>query len=197
MLPEYAYLVRGLWVCKSSLLFDEVYASKRDRILLEFTKRDSIPSNILDAWIKPEDTKRKRILPPLCRRRVILKDYKFISADVSFIKRYPHIVNEQECAWSACEMAIRESQGMCTSVARKTKNSIRPNVTSKGPHPSMSKGRDGSSQGSDVLVQSVLGTVFTANKVRRSVHINCHPGFSPFLILNHHKYLSIQYLITE
>jgi DNA-directed RNA polymerase-3 subunit RPC5 len=26
-----------------------------------------------------------------------LKDYKFISSDLSFLKRYPHIVNEQEC----------------------------------------------------------------------------------------------------
>jgi len=29
VLPDYAYLVRGLWVCKSSLLFDDGYASKR------------------------------------------------------------------------------------------------------------------------------------------------------------------------
>ncbi|XP_066330173.1 uncharacterized protein [Miscanthus floridulus] len=166
VLPEYAYLVRGLWVCKSSLLFDDEYASKRDRVLLEFTKRDSIPLNIIDAWIRVDDLKRKRILSPLCRRRGILKDYKFISADLSFLKRYPHVVNEQECAWSAREMTIRESQKMCTTVARKTKNSARPNLTSKGPHPNMSKGRDGPSQGSDDLVLSVLGTVFTANKVR-------------------------------
>jgi len=172
VLPEYAYLVRGLWVCKSSLLFDDEYASKRDRVLLEFTKRDSIPLNIIDAWIIVDDPKRKRILSPLCRRRGILKDYKFISADLSFLKRYPHVVNEQECAWSAREMTIRESQEMCTTVARKTKNSARPNLTCKGPHPNMSKGRDGPSQGSDDLVLSVLGTVFTANKVRRSVLIN-------------------------
>jgi len=153
-------------------LFDYGYASKRERVVLEFTKRDSIPLNIIDAWIRVDDLKRKRILSPLCRRRGILKDYKFISADLSFLKRYPHVVNEQACAWSAREMTIRESQKMCTTVARKTKNSARPNLTSKGPHPNMSKGRDGPSQGSDDLVLSVLGTVFTANKVRRSVLIN-------------------------
>lgn len=54
-------------------------------------------------------------------------------------------------------------------MARKTKNSTGPNVASKGPHSNMSKGRDGPSQGSDDLARSVLGTVFTANKVRRSV----------------------------
>ncbi|OEL25699.1 hypothetical protein BAE44_0013283 [Dichanthelium oligosanthes] len=166
VLPEYAYLVRGLWVCKSSFLFDDGHASKRDRVLLEFTKRDSIPSNILDAWIRQDDPKMKKILFPLCKRRGILKDYKFISADLSFLKRYPHIVNEQECAWSSREMTIRESLEMCSTVARKTKNSTRPNVASKEPHPNTSKGRDGPAQGSDDLVQSVLSSVFTANKVR-------------------------------
>ncbi|KAG8046878.1 hypothetical protein GUJ93_ZPchr0008g12041 [Zizania palustris] len=42
VLPVYADLVCGLWVCKSSLLPDDGYACKRDRILLEFTKK--IPS---------------------------------------------------------------------------------------------------------------------------------------------------------
>ncbi|KAG2582895.1 hypothetical protein PVAP13_6KG084000 [Panicum virgatum] len=100
VLPDYAYLVRGLWVCKSSLLFDDGYASKRDRILLEFTKRESIPEKILAVWIKPDDLRRKRILLPLCRRRGVLKDYKFKTSDLSFLKRYPDIVNELECAWS-------------------------------------------------------------------------------------------------
>lgn len=172
MLPEYAYLVRGLWVCKSSLLFDDGYASIRDRVLLEFTKRESIPSNFLDPWIKQDDPRRRRILFPLCKRRGILNDYKFISADLSFLKRYPHIVNEQEYAWSAREITICESPQMRSTVARKTKNSTRPNVASKGPHPNTSRGRDGPAQGSDDLMQSVLGTVFTANKVRRSVLMN-------------------------
>jgi len=163
-LPDYAYLVRGLWVCKSSLLFDDGYASKRDRILLEFTKRESIPEKILQVWIKPDDLRRKRILIPLCKRRGVLKDYKFISSDMSFIKHYPHIVNEQESAWSTHEMNLQESLEVSNKVAWNTRKSTRPNVDSKGPNPNTSKGRDGPAQGSDVL--SVLGTVFTANKVR-------------------------------
>lgn len=168
MLPECAYLVRGLWVCKSSLLFDGVYSSPMDRILLEFTKRDPVPSNILEPFINLIGNRAMRdwILSPLCKRRQILKDHKFISADLSFIKRYPHIVNEQECAWSARETTLRESLEMSTTLAKKTMSSTRPNVASKGPHSNMSKGRDGPSQGSDDLARSVLGTVFTANKVR-------------------------------
>lgn len=61
---------------------------------------------------------------------------------------------------------------MRSTVARKTKNSTKPNVASKGPHLNTSRGRDGPAQGSDDLMQSVLGTVFTANKVRRSVLMN-------------------------
>jgi DNA-directed RNA polymerase-3 subunit RPC5 len=165
VLPDYAYLVRGLWVCKSSLLFDDGYASKRDRILLEFTKSESIPEKILGVWIKPDDLRRKRILFPLCKRRGVMKDYKFISSDLSFLKRYPHIVNEQECAWSTHEMTIRESLEVSRTVERKTKNSTRPNVASKGLNPNTSKGRDGPAQVSDDHVH-VLGTVFAANKVR-------------------------------
>ncbi|KAL6640018.1 hypothetical protein ACP70R_022328 [Stipagrostis hirtigluma subsp. patula] len=167
VLPEYADLVRGLWVCKSSLLFHDGYASKRDRVLLEFTRKDSIPENILEAVIRKDDPRRRIVLAPLCRKRVILKDYKFISAaDLSFLKRYPHIVSEQECAWSARETILRDSQEMCSTMAKKTKNPTRSNVSSKGPHPNVSNGRDGPSQGIENNVRSVLNTVFTGSKVR-------------------------------
>ncbi|CAL4971480.1 unnamed protein product [Urochloa decumbens] len=168
LLPEYAYLVRGLWVCKSSLLFDDGYALKRDRVLLEFTKSESVPSEHLDSWIRLDDPRRKRILNPLCKRREALNDYKFISTDLSFLKHYPHMVNEQEYAWSAREMTLRESLKTCSTVTRKSKNSTRRNVASKGPDPNTTKGKGVPDQGSEelVLVQSVLGTVFASHKVR-------------------------------
>ncbi|TVU42261.1 hypothetical protein EJB05_08655 [Eragrostis curvula] len=167
VLPEYADLVRGLWVCKSSLLFDDGYASKRDKILLEFTKKDSIPSKIVDTVIRPNDPWRNRILFPLCKRREILKDYKLIfEADLSFLKRYPHVVNEQERAWSARETTIRYSQDVNSTMPRNTKNATRSNAPSRGPHQNMSKGKDGSAEGSEDPRISVLRTVFTANKVR-------------------------------
>ncbi|KAI4962822.1 hypothetical protein ZWY2020_025275 [Hordeum vulgare] len=96
ILPAYADLVRGLWVCKSSLLYDDGRASKRDEILLQFLKGDSIPVKYVDRLIRDEQT-RNMILNPLCKRREKLKDYKFIvPADSSFMKRYSHVVNEQE-----------------------------------------------------------------------------------------------------
>ncbi|KAM3244985.1 hypothetical protein ACQJBY_056366 [Aegilops geniculata] len=100
ILPVYADLVCGLWVCKSSLLYDDGHASKRDKILLGFTKGESIPVTYVERLIRDERT-RNMILNPLGKRREKLQDYKFIvPADSSFIRRYSHIVKEQENAWS-------------------------------------------------------------------------------------------------
>ncbi|CAM0955851.1 unnamed protein product [Alopecurus aequalis] len=167
ILPAYADLVRGLWVCKSSLLYDDGHASKRDRIVLEFTKKESIPIKYVDKLFSDERT-RNRILNPLGKRREKLQDYKFIvAADSSFIKRYSHIVKEQENAWSVREATISEHLETCRATEqRKTKNSTRSNVTVKGPDPVMGKTRDGLVQGSENHVRSVLDSVFTANKVR-------------------------------
>lgn len=171
LLPEYADLVRGLWVCKSSLLFnDDGYVSKRDKVLLEFTKKESVPSKVIDMVIRLNDPWRNRILSHLCKRREILKDYKFLfEADLSFLKRYPHVVNEQERAWSARETTIHLSQETCSTVPRNPKNSTRSNAPSNEPHPNMRKGRDVPAEGSSNHTIDVLGTVFVANKVRRLV----------------------------
>lgn len=175
LLPEYADLVRGLWVCKSSLLFDDGYVSKRDKVLLEFTKKEAVLSKVIDMVIKPNDPKRNRILFPLCKRREILKDYKFIfKADLSFIKRYPHVVNEQECAWSARETTIHLSQETCSTVPKNTKNPTRSNAPLTEPHPNIKKGRVGPAEGSSNHDIDVLETVFITKKVRRSVYNFAH-----------------------
>uniref|UniRef100_A0A0E0LT30 DNA-directed RNA polymerase III subunit RPC5 n=1 Tax=Oryza punctata TaxID=4537 RepID=A0A0E0LT30_ORYPU len=170
VLPVYADLVRGLWVCKSSLLFDDGYAWKRDRILLEFRKKDSIPLKDIHRIIKVklDDNLKKKFLYPLCKIRAKLEDCKFVlPVDSSFIRHYPHIVKEQDHAWSVRETTMRESQETSSNTeARKTKNSTKSNIPSKGPDPNMNKARDGPVQGNENLVHSVLDTIFTANKVR-------------------------------
>uniref|UniRef100_A0A0D9X636 DNA-directed RNA polymerase III subunit RPC5 n=1 Tax=Leersia perrieri TaxID=77586 RepID=A0A0D9X636_9ORYZ len=169
VLPVYADLVRGLWVCKSSLLFDDGVACKRDRILLEFTKKDSIPLKDIDRLLRVDDLRLKgRILVPLCKKRLKLGDCKFISpVDSSFIKRYPHVVKEQDHAWSVRETTMHDSQETSSNTeARKTKNSTKSNIPSKGPGPNTTKARDGPVEGIEGLVHSVLDTIFTANKVR-------------------------------
>jgi DNA-directed RNA polymerase-3 subunit RPC5 len=168
ILPVYADLVRGLWVCKSSLLYDDGHAPKRDRIILEFTKRESISMEMVDKLLRDVRT-RNMILNPLGKRREKLKDYKFIvAADSSFIKRYSHIVREQENAWSVREATLADTLEKCsTTEQRKTKISARSNIPVKGPDSVMGKTRDGLVQGSETHVRSVLDSVFTANKVRR------------------------------
>uniref|UniRef100_R7VYS7 DNA-directed RNA polymerase III subunit RPC5 n=2 Tax=Aegilops tauschii TaxID=37682 RepID=R7VYS7_AEGTA len=125
ILPVYADLVRGLWVCKSSLLYDDGHASKRDRILLGFTKGESIPVKYVDRLIRDERT-RNMILNPLGKRREKLNDYKFIvPADSSFIRRYSHIVKEQE---NACLEVIGSYPGAakcsCVRLASASKVSV-------------------------------------------------------------------------
>lgn len=167
ILPVYADLVRGLWVCKSSLLYDDGHASKRDRIMLEFTKRESIPTKYVDKLFRDVRT-RNMILNPLGKRREKLNDYKFIvAADSSFIKRYSHIVKEQENTWSVREATMADPLETCSTTEQsKAKNSARSNIPVKGPDPIMGKTRDGLAQGSENHVRSVLDSVFTANKVR-------------------------------
>ncbi|XP_037458221.1 uncharacterized protein LOC119329310 [Triticum dicoccoides] len=166
-LPVYADLVRGLWVCRSSLLYDDGLASKRDQIMLEFTKMESIPVKYVERLIRDERT-RNMILNPLGKRRDKLQDYKFIvAADSSFIKRYSHIVKEQENAWSVRAATMPDPLEKCSATEqRKTKNSTKSNIPVKGPDPVMGKTKDGLVQGSENHVRSVLDSVFTANKVR-------------------------------
>ncbi|KAI5007405.1 uncharacterized protein LOC123440346 [Hordeum vulgare subsp. vulgare] len=167
ILPVYADLVRGLWVCRSSLLYDDGLASKRDQIMLEFTKMESIPVKYVERLIRDERT-RNMILNPLGKRREKLQDYKFIvAADSSFIKRYPHIVKEQENAWSVRAATMLDPlETRSATEQRKTKNSARSNIPVKGPDTVMGKAKDGLVQGSENHVRSVLDSVFTANKVR-------------------------------
>ncbi|KAK1697144.1 hypothetical protein QYE76_013841 [Lolium multiflorum] len=167
ILPVYADLVRGLWVCKSSLLYDDGHAPKRDRIILEFTKKESIPMEIVDKLFGDVRT-RNMILNPLGKRREMLKDYKFIvAADLSFIKRYSHIVREQENTWSVREATLAATlEKYSTTKQSKAKNSARSNIPGKCPDPVVGKTRDGLVQGSENHVRSVLDSVFIANKVR-------------------------------
>uniref|UniRef100_A0ACD5U3K0 Uncharacterized protein n=1 Tax=Avena sativa TaxID=4498 RepID=A0ACD5U3K0_AVESA len=187
VLPVYADLVRGLWVCKSSLLYDDGLASKRDRILLEFTKKESIPIVYIDKLFRDERT-RNMILHPLGKRREKLRDYKFIvAADSSFIKRYSHIVNEQANTWSVREATMPGPLETCsTTEQRKTKNSARSNIPVKGSDPVMGKARDGLVQGSENHVRSVLDSVFAANKVR-SFQAVSYTFFTQKVALNYRK----------
>lgn len=140
LLQRHAYLVQGLWVSKSSLLYDGAAALYRDYLLLQFSKSHAIPDSKLKV-VKPEDL-RKSLLKPLAVERPLLKDWKFKDAtDMSFIKQYPKIVKEQESAWSVREKEILESlPGGGRSIASLSRNPFNLGALSKA-HGSIQLGR--------------------------------------------------------
>ncbi|KAG0474131.1 hypothetical protein HPP92_015988 [Vanilla planifolia] len=108
VLQHHAYLVQGLWVAKSYMLYDGFTAIFRDYILLQFNKNRSVSDSKLKV-VKPDDV-RKGLLKPLAIERPLFKDWKFKEdPDTSFIKHYPAIVREQQNAWLIREKEITES----------------------------------------------------------------------------------------
>ncbi|WOK95088.1 hypothetical protein Cni_G03795 [Canna indica] len=97
-LPLYADLVQGLWVCKSSLLYEGNATLARDYILYEFSLKPTIPLDKLKV-IKFDGL--KSMLSALAVERPTFGDWKFReSTDFAFMKKYPDVVKEQEHAWS-------------------------------------------------------------------------------------------------
>ncbi|PKA54102.1 hypothetical protein AXF42_Ash018112 [Apostasia shenzhenica] len=109
VLHPLAYLVQGVWVCKSSVLCSGDEAIQRDFILLLFTKANTISHRKLKE-LKLNPVALNSLLSGLAYNREILGDWKFKEpADLSFIKRYPRVVQEQRDAWSSLEKLTLES----------------------------------------------------------------------------------------
>lgn len=130
LLQQYAYLVQGLWVSKSSLVCDGDVALYRDYILLQFSKNRVLHEGNLKC-LKTEF--RNRLLRPFSVERPLFKDWKFKeNPDSLFIKQYPEIVKAQEHAWSIREEKIMESLGSGgKSISSYSKNSVNLVTTSR------------------------------------------------------------------
>ncbi|CAA7405574.1 unnamed protein product [Spirodela intermedia] len=116
IIQQYAVLVQGLWIAKTSLLLDGRQALVRDYILFLFTKKNTIPiSKVKEINLSMEDM--KPILSSLAFERSICNDWKFKEpTDLSFIKRFPDIVNIQESFWSRRqEQIMNASPGILKS----------------------------------------------------------------------------------
>ncbi|XP_038985804.1 DNA-directed RNA polymerase III subunit RPC5 isoform X2 [Phoenix dactylifera] len=127
VLQLHAYLVQGLWVTKSSLLYEGFNALARDRILFLFSTNPVIHSDNLKTL---RSAPLKHILSPLAVERSVFSDWKFKEAtDISFLKRYPDIVKEQECAWSSREEQFMDNlRRFGKNIHMMTKNSLSPNI---------------------------------------------------------------------
>lgn len=99
ILQRHAYLVQGLWVSKSSLLYEGHAVIQRDYLLFLFSSNPVIPNKKLkELRLNHDDL--KRMMRPLAYERSCLNDWKFREErDLSFIKGYPSVVKEQEDGW--------------------------------------------------------------------------------------------------
>ncbi|KAJ6828937.1 DNA-directed RNA polymerase III subunit RPC5-like isoform X1 [Iris pallida] len=99
ILQRHAYLVQGLWVSKSSLLYEGHAVIQRDYLLFLFSSNPVIPNKKLkELRLNHEDL--KHMMRPLAYERSCLNDWKFREErDLSFIKGYPLVVKEQEDGW--------------------------------------------------------------------------------------------------
>lgn len=124
-LPLYAVLVQGLWVSKSTLLYEGKVALVRDFILSLFSRNPIIHIDKL-KMIKFDGL--KSLMSSLAVERRAFSDWKFKEAtDFSFIKKYPDIVKNQECVWSDIEKTL---PGFCKSMPM-SKSSLNPSSSKR------------------------------------------------------------------
>ncbi|KAK6924326.1 DNA-directed RNA polymerase III subunit Rpc5, partial [Dillenia turbinata] len=129
VLRRHARMVQGLWVPKSSLLYDDgqkMQRLARDYVLLLFSKNATIRYSQLEFPKALRDAV-KGILKNLAVERPTLGDWKFIEpADMSFIKLHPDIVKEEEQSWEAMEAVILNSIHGSKRGGQNTKDSMKP-----------------------------------------------------------------------
>lgn len=136
VLKEYARLVQGLWVPKSKYLCqgrDGLELVARDYVILQFSKNPIIKKKYLDDQFSTNTNKNEKlyqrikvILKQLAIERPLLNDWKFKEpTDVSFIKLYPHIVEEQIPLLDASEKQLASFIGRGSGPGAKG-SSIKP-----------------------------------------------------------------------
>lgn len=109
VLRQHANLVQGLWVPKSSLLYqgaEGVQVLARDYILLLFSKSPIITRSQL-PFRGALDKAMKEILPLLAVERCSFNDWKLKEpTDTSFLKLYPNVVQDHAQVWEGLEKKL-------------------------------------------------------------------------------------------
>ncbi|XXG73102.1 hypothetical protein AAC387_Pa07g2076 [Persea americana] len=163
VLQQYAVLVRGLWVAKSSLRCANVQALARDYILLLFSASRFIQFGQLRK-VKISNEILVHALTPLAVERSAFGYWKFKEPeDNAFIEDYPEIVKEQRLAWLNRKQGIMDlvhgyGKRNTSTVAR---NSVRISDQDDQGRISSDSADLGARGGQDV-VQSVGTTTMSA-----------------------------------
>jgi DNA-directed RNA polymerase III subunit RPC5 len=150
---KYAMLVQGLWVVKTRVRYPNTKGSEllaRDYALLLFSKSPAFKDSELDFLGSFKSTEKVLVvLREIAVERPYCKDWKFIEpTDVSFIKHYPDVVEQQQKAWQGLEQHLQQIVDERRARARigaNSKTSGRPGLSllphegGVGPSTSMSK----------------------------------------------------------
>lgn len=170
MLECFAFLVQGIWVSKSSLIYEgyEGHESQqRDYILFLFSQNHVIKKTQLKVLKITDSDRLRRLLRPLAYERHSLNDWKFREErDSSFIRGHPEIVKEQELAWST---RGKHLTGYFSKPGRGhsalANDSAKPNLADKKP--SAHRVDSGSNRSNDGLGSSVAASM--SNESRESL----------------------------
>lgn len=111
LISHHAYLVQGLWVSKSSLLFEEHnQVIARDYCLYLFSKSNIISIDRLKSVKIVKFDVLKKLISPFARERHSLDDWKFKEPpDKDFLKNYQHIEEDQINVWSTQEKVLKNA----------------------------------------------------------------------------------------
>ncbi|CAA7053807.1 unnamed protein product [Microthlaspi erraticum] len=116
VLQQYACLVQGLWTPKTKILKLELVTPKlaafRDYVLALFNKGLTIKFfdvKAAESMVDEEERKTtKSMLAKLAKERPLFCDWKFKEpTDVSFLKSFPEIANEQASLWQEVEKKLK------------------------------------------------------------------------------------------
>ncbi|CAH2044608.1 unnamed protein product [Thlaspi arvense] len=104
VLQRHGWLVQGLWTPKTKLLnLDAPVEASRDYVLVLFNKGSTVKYSEVEATGRLRE-KVKSMLTVFAKERPLLRDWKFKEpTDVSFIKSYPGIAEEQAVFWKAMD----------------------------------------------------------------------------------------------
>ncbi|KMT05799.1 hypothetical protein BVRB_7g166380 [Beta vulgaris subsp. vulgaris] len=137
VLQKHALLIQGLWVPKPGIRHPQAQGAEclaRDYALLLFSQSPLIKDSELDVLGSQKST-GKTVLREIAIERPFCKDWKFKEpTDVSFMKLYPDVVEQQKILWQAQEQRLSQLFSKRKS-GPGSKGSMRP-----GPSPHSNEG---------------------------------------------------------
>ncbi|XP_057549523.1 uncharacterized protein LOC130827712 isoform X2 [Amaranthus tricolor] len=169
-LQKYAMLVQGLWVVKTRFRYPNSKGPEllaRDYALLLFSKSPVFKDSELDILGSSKST-GKVVLREIAVERPYCKDWKFLEpTDVSFIKHYPDVVEQQQKLWQGHEQHLQriiDARRAGARIGANSKTSGRPGSSMRLDEGGVRPNNFLSKETRDALPK-VLRKIFQSHKV--------------------------------